>query len=135
MQLARELEVSPWDALLYGVRLAAGAVADTELKLAEAERAEADQQDVSAVTRYWRAESRNERRLMAMMASSAIKAGVAERIVRQADVEGKIVSATLVHALDSVPGLTTEQRIQALQAAQAHLASINETSLEGVSDE
>lgn len=134
MQLARELEISPWEALLYGVKLSAGAVQDTEMKLSLSEGNDLSQQDISDTTRYWRTESRNERRLLATIATAAIKAGVAERIVRQAEVEGQIVAAALVHALDAVSGLTPEQRIQALTAAQTHLASIDETVLGNVTE-
>jgi hypothetical protein len=119
--LARELDVSPWEALLLAVRLAGGAVADTEHRLHDAERADDGAERTSPEVKYWRGESRRERTLMARTAKAAIDAGVAERIVRQAEIEGQLVAAAVVAALDMIPNLSIEHRMAALTAAQTHL--------------
>lgn len=133
MDLVRELDVSPWEALLLGVRLTAGSVMRTERKLVEVEQ----QSDGAEVTppelKYWRQETRRERVLMVRTAKAAIDAGVAERLVRQVEMEGQLVAAALTAALDVLP-LSAEQRMTALTAAQGHLFAISGTVVDAPSD-
>jgi chorismate synthase len=86
-----------------------------------------DHAEIPCALRYWREQSRQERREMARTAKDAISAGVAEQFVRQSAVEGKIVVAALVSALNAIPELSQEQRIAALTTAQGHLASLAST--------
>jgi hypothetical protein len=123
MDIARELDKSPWDALLFGVRVSAGAVMETERKLKEIERANDGAEITPPEIKYWRAESRRERTLMARISKAAIDAGVAERLVRQVELEGTMVAAAIAAALDAIE-LTPEQRMDALGAAQRHLFAI-----------
>lgn len=122
MDVARELNVSPWDALLLSTRLAAGRVAWVDQQLAEATRAADGDQSVAAV-RGWLKESRLERTLLARTAKAAIDAGVAERLVRQVELEGRLVAEVLGRTLDQLE-LTAEQRQTAFAYAHAELLQI-----------
>lgn len=119
MDVARELAVSPWDALLLATRLAAGRVAWVDQQLTEATRAADGAADGPAVRR-WLDESRRERNLLARTAKAAVDAGVAERLVRQVELEGRIVAEALGRALDALE-LTAEQRQVAYAVAHREL--------------
>jgi hypothetical protein len=121
LDVARELNISPWDALLKNVRLAAGRVAWVDEQLRAVVAANDGDMSVPVVAR-WLKESRLERTLMAKMAKAAIDGGVAERMVRQVELEGQLVAAAVVAALDKLE-LTSEQRTLALEAAHAQLLS------------
>jgi hypothetical protein len=122
MEVARELQVSPWDALLLGVRLAAGRVAWVDQELRQAVAANDGNESVSAV-RGWLKESRLERTLLARTAKAAIDAGVAERLVRQVELEGKLVAEVLGRTLDALE-LTAEQRQVAFATAHRELLAL-----------
>lgn len=120
LDVARELNISPWEALLKNVRLAAGRVAWVDEQLSEAvARNDGDMQKPEIAR--WLKESRLERTLMAKMAKAAIDGGVAERLVRQTELEGQLVAAAVVAALDKLDFLTTDQRTLALDAAYQKL--------------
>lgn len=120
VEIAKELNITPWEALLKGVRLAAGRVAWVDQTLEQTTRAcDGNMEDPRVVK--WLKESRLERTLMAKMAKAAIDAGVAERLVRQTEMEGQLVAAAVVKALDSLDFLTLEQRSAALNAAHTAL--------------
>lgn len=124
LDVARELNISPWEALLKNVRLAAGRVAWVDGQLSEAvSRNDGDMQKPEVAR--WLKESRLERTLMAKMAKAAIDGGVAERMVRQVELEGQLVAAAVVAALDKLE-LTIEQRTLALETAHQHLLSLEE---------
>lgn len=125
LDVARELNISPWEALLKNVRLAAGRVAWVDEQLSEAVRANDGDMNKPEIAR-WLKESRLERTLMAKMAKAAIDGGVAERLVRQTELEGQLVAAALIAALDKLDFLTTEQRTLALEAAHQKLLSIED---------
>lgn len=121
LEIAREEHITPWDALLKSVRLAAGRVSWVDDQLALAVRQNDGDMNQPNVAK-WLKESRLERTLLAKMGKAAIDAGVAERMVRQVELEGQLVAEALVHALD-VLELTSEQRTLALEAAHARLLS------------
>lgn len=138
--IADELNVSPWDALLTEVRRSAGRCAWLDQRLADAaerddsrrelERAVSDDgtpsDDDGGLPPGLRAllrESRAERRHLAVVAKGAIDAGVAERLVRQVELEGQLVAAALVAGLDAL-NLTADQRSAALAAAHQKLLAI-----------
>lgn len=123
LEVARELNISPWEALLKNVRLAAGRVAWVDDQLSEVVRKNDGDMNKPEVAR-WLKESRMERTLMAKMAKAAIDGGVAERLVRQVELEGQLVAAAVVAALDSLE-LTSDQRTLALEAAHAQLLSVD----------
>lgn len=126
-----EIPISPWDALLLAVRQTAAKVFWCEMQLQDAltrtnkvNKAETDdegRQDTPEV-RYWLAEARTERKFLAAGAKHAIDAGVAERLVRQVELEGRLVVEALTRALDAItPALAPEARRTALEAAYAQL--------------
>src|SRR5213079_1408474 len=117
-KIAREEHITPWDALLKSVRLAAGRVSWVDEQLTQAVRANDGDMNQPNVAK-WLKESRLERTLLAKMGKAAIDAGVAERMVRQVELEGQLVAEALVHALD-VLELNAEQRTIAPKAAHAH---------------
>lgn len=123
LDVARELNISPWEALLKNVRLAAGRVAWVDDQLTEVVRKNDGDMSKPEIAR-WLKESRMERTLMAKMAKAAIDGGVAERLVRQVELEGQLVAAAVVAALDSLE-LTSDQRTLALEAAHAQLLSVD----------
>lgn len=131
LEISAERHVSPWDALLLGVRLAAGRVAwvDEELRRATAA---SDGEPESMRVRGWLKESRLERALLARTAKAAIDAGVAERLVRQVELEGQLVAEVLGRTLDALE-LTAEQRQTAFATAHRELLAL-ETSQTGLAD-
>lgn len=130
MQVAREEDISPWDALLRATRLAAGRVAWVDLQLDEATRANDGDVDTPAVRR-WLKESRLERTLLARTAKAAVDAGVAERLVRQVELEGRLVAEVLGRTLDALE-LTAEQRQTAFATAHRELLALEASGTEEV---
>jgi hypothetical protein len=128
LDVARELDVSPWEALLRATRLAAGRVAWVDAQLAEATRAE-DGAPGPAVRR-WLDESRRERALLARTAKAAVDAGVAERLVRQVELEGRLVAEVLGRTLDALE-LSAEQRQVAFATAHRELLQLEAADVEG----
>jgi len=129
LDVARELQVSPWDALLLSTRLAAGRVAWVDRQLVEATRADDGGAGSVAVGR-WLKESRLERTLLARTAKAAVDAGVAERLVRQVELEGRLVAEVLGRTLDALE-LTAEQRQVAFAVAHRELLQLESADVEG----
>lgn len=129
LEVARELDVSPWEALLKATRLAAGRVAWVDAQLVEATRASDGDQGGPAVGR-WLKESRLERQLLARTAKAAVDAGVAERLVRQVELEGRLVAEVLGRTLDALD-LTAEQRQVAFATAHRELLQLEASEVEG----
>jgi len=121
--------VSPWDALLLSTRLAAGRVAWVDRQLAEAVAAH-DGDAASSTVRRWLDESRRERSLLARTAKAAVDAGVAERLVRQVELEGRLVAEVLGRTLDALE-LTAEQRQTAFAVAHRELLQLETGEVEG----
>lgn len=122
LEVARELDVSPWEALLLAVRRAAGRVAWVDEQLTHATR-EHDGESNARPVMNWLAESRKERALLARTAKAAVDAGVAERLVRQVELEGRVVAEVLGRVLDRLE-LGPDQRVAAFEAAQEALLVI-----------
>jgi hypothetical protein len=119
LRIAAEENISPWDALLKSVRVAANRAAWVDQTLADVVAANDGDMGVPAV-RHWLKESRLERTLLAKMAKAAIDAGVAERMVRQVELEGQLVAEAVVAALDAL-ALSPEDRTRALEMAHQRL--------------
>jgi hypothetical protein len=123
--------VSPWDALLLGVRRRAtrvrwvdqviDAIMEKHRRQCEDPEYDGDPNIPPAEVRTWLSESRQEERLLARSAKMAIDAGVAVEMVRRQEVEGRIVTDALIAGLD-VLNLTQDQRIAAITAMHAKLA-------------
>ena len=129
MQVANEEHISPWDALLRATRLAANRVSWVDQQLAQAIAAN-DGDEAVPVVRGWLKESRNERNLLARTAKAAIDAGVAERLVRQVELEGKLVAEVLGRTLDALE-LSAEQRQQAFSVAHRELLQLESSDTDG----
>jgi hypothetical protein len=119
--MARELEISPWEALLKSVRLAAARVAWVDDRLDEAARA-ADGDPADRTVLELLKHSRLERKLLAGTAKAAIDAGVAERMVQQVELEGKVLADALDVALTAA-GVGPDARLAALEAAHRSLTA------------
>jgi hypothetical protein len=122
VEIAREENVSPWDALLRATRLAANRVAWVDRQLASVV-AEHDGEPFALEVRQALSESRKERTLLARTAKSAVDAGVAERLVRQVELEGRLVAEVLGRTLDALE-LTVEQRQTAFTVAHRELLEL-----------
>lgn len=122
MDISLEQDISPWEALLWGVRVSAGKLAWIELQLADAIR----QNDGGSLTLEIRTllkESRLTTNVMTRTSKTAIDAGIAAHVARQLETEGKLLATALSAALDALPGLTADERISAISAAQQSLFS------------
>lgn len=126
MDVARELNISPWDALLHSVRVAAGRAAWVDRQLADAVRRN-DGEPGAAEVKGWLKESRDERLIMSRVAKAALDAGVAERLVRQTELEGEIVAEVIGRVLDKL-GLPAEQRVLAFDEAHRQLLALESPS-------
>lgn len=129
MDVAAELDVTPWEALLKSVRLAAGRSAwvDEQLRIAVKESTtganDGEEPAVDPRVRFWLPESRKERTLLARFAKAAIDAGVAERQVRNAELEGQIIAQVIGRVIDRLE-LNAEQRVHAFDVAHHELAAL-----------
>lgn len=126
MDIARELHVTPWEALLKSVRVAAARAAWVDQQLADAVRRN-DGEPTNVEVKGWLKESRMERTLLARMAKSAVDAGVAERLVRQTELEGEIVAEVIGRVLDKLE-LPAEQRVLAFDEAHRQLLALETPS-------
>lgn len=126
MDIARELDISPWDALLKAVKVAAARAAWVDAQLAEAVRRN-DGEPGAAEVRSWLKESRDERLIMSRVAKAALDAGVAERLVRNVELEGEIVAEVIGRVLDKL-GLPAEQRVLAFDEAHRQLLALEQPS-------
>ena len=86
---ARALDVSPWEALLTAVKIAAGRVAFIEAKLGEA--TDDTQLMPEGELAWWVRQAEMWHDRMAKVAKMAIDAGVAERMVRQVELEAEMM--------------------------------------------
>lgn len=139
MDVAAELQVTPWEAILKSVRLAAGRVAWVDEQLSQAVKESTtevnDGGEPDARVHVWLAESRKERTLLARFAKAAVDAGVAERQVRNAELEGQIIATVVGRVIDRLE-LSPELRMAAFQEAHVALAALESpdagaTTIEG----
>lgn len=126
LDIARELNVTPWEALIKSVKIAAARAAWVDAQLAEAVRRN-DGDSAGVEVKGWLKESRLERTLLARIAKSAVDAGVAERMVRQTELEGEIVAEVIGRVLDKL-GLPPEQRVLAFDEAHRQLLALEAPS-------
>ena len=126
LDIARELNVTPWEALLKSVKVAAARAAWVDFQLAEAVRRN-DGEPANPEVKGWLKESRMERTLLARMAKAAVDAGVAERLVRNTELEGQIVAEVIGKVLDKL-GLAPELRVMAFDEAHRQLLALEAPS-------
>lgn len=126
MDVARELNISPWEALLKSVRLSAGRVEWVDAQLRDATRRN-DGGESAPEVRMWLKESREERSHLAKVSKAAIDAGVAERLVRNVELEGKVVAEVIGRTLDALD-LSPELRVRAFEVAHTQLLVLESPS-------
>lgn len=123
---AKALDVTPWEALLTAVKIAAGRVAFIEHKLGTAQTDEQLMGDGDMAWWVRQAEMWHDR--MAKVAKMAIDAGVAERMVRQVELEAELMLKATTRTFDELglDEMTRERalgimarELLALEAAQA----------------
>lgn len=126
MEIARQENITPTDALLSLVRVAVGRATYVDSVLVEMMRkhveAGGDPLLPPAEAASWLRESRQERLLAAKTAKSAIDAGVMVALAQRLDVEGGLVADAVSAALDALE-LDSDERMRALGAAQERLMS------------
>lgn len=118
MRVAGELSVSPWEALTSAVRMSAHRVAWTEQELA---RVVDEHGADSAQAHRWLSESRRERALLAKSAKTAVDAGVAAQLVRNHELEGRLVADAVGRALDALDLPEESRRLVFAEAQRALL--------------
>ena len=118
---ARALEVTPWEGLLQAVKIAAGRSAYCESKLATA----TDDEELVPGGRLWEwvklASEWHEK--MAKVSKLAIDAGVAERLVRQLELEATLMLRATRLTLAEL-GLSDEQTEHALGIMSRNLLAL-----------
>jgi len=126
MEIARQENITPPEALLSLVRTSMGKVAYAENVLVARMHRHVeeggDPLDPPKELDRWLRESRQERLLAAKTAQGAISAGVMMALAHRTDLEGSLVADAVTAALD-VLGLGVDERMKALGAAQERLLS------------
>lgn len=124
MDIAKQEDISPVDALIGMVRTAMGRAAYVDSVLSEHLRVHVEDGgsplDPPTEIKTWLHQSRLERKLAAQTAQMAVNAGVMTALERRLDLEGSLVADALTAALDAL-GLDQEDRMRALGAAQERL--------------
>lgn len=134
---ARQLDVTPWEGLLTAVRIAAGRVAFIEHKLSTCEvdrqleppnneslsEAGRDQDHEGTNLNYWVKQSEVWHDKLARISKLAIDAGVAERLVRQLELEAQLMLRATSLTLDEL-GLDPDTRQRALGIMSRNLLAL-----------
>lgn len=118
---ARALEVTPWEGLLLAVKIAAGRSAFCESKLATATCDEDLMPD--GVLWHWVKQAELWHEKMAKVSQLAINAGVAERLVRQLELEATLMLRATRMTLAEL-GLSDEQTEHALGIMSRNLLAV-----------
>jgi hypothetical protein len=118
---AKELECTPWEALLKVVKIAAGKVAYCKYKLGDADNDE----DLEPGGRLYYWVTLEERWVvnLAKMAQVAINAGVAERLVRQVELEGQLMVRAAQLTFTEM-GLDDDRITTAMQLMAKHVLEL-----------
>ncbi len=95
--LARELNVTPWEALLTEVRRSAGEVAWLDAKVGSA-TSDADLEPNGPLY-FWAQRWKEQRQHLARVSKMALDAGVAERMVAQMQLEGDGIARAVIETL------------------------------------
>lgn len=114
--IARQLEISPWEALLLAVKRAAAWTMFYESKMAEA----VDDDDLApgGSHRHWVEDAERVNDKLAKYSKMAVDAGVARMLVEQARTEGETIARVLNAALGAAE-LTDDQEAK-IRAALRH---------------
>jgi hypothetical protein len=132
LTVADELDIQPHEALLMGVRIAAFKVATHERRYGEV-LAEHDGRVEDPEVRLIARESRLERALLWKNSKAAVDAGLAERLVRNVEMEAKIIVTVfgrsmndVMHLLDGLlpAEVVKDLRLKAHEIGHRHLLAI-----------
>jgi hypothetical protein len=118
---ARALEVTPWEGLLWAVKIAAGRVAFCEAKLSTATD-DTDLEPDGALV-YWVKQAELWHEKLARVSKLAVDAGVAERLVRQIELEAAMMLRATSLTMNEL-GLSEEQRELALGIMSRNLLAL-----------
>jgi hypothetical protein len=129
---ARALECTPWEGLLWAVKIAAGRVAFCESKLSTADCDE--DLEPSGRLAHWVKAAEVWHDKLAKVSKLAIDAGVAERLVRQLELEAQLMLTATTRTLDEL-GLNEEQRQLALGIMSRNLLELEAEQLGTVRSE
>lgn len=137
----REIQISPWEAMLTEVRTAAGRAAWIDQRVTDEirrearaqEAADADGSDDEAARwearhaarelREWLKLSREERAHMASVSRQAVQAGLSERYIESVQTEARMIAEVLSRAL-SAAELTPEQHGRAREELRVALGEM-----------
>jgi len=128
-QMARILDISPWDALLLAVRRAAAWAAFYDTKLAEVQDDDELRPGGSAHDWVKAAERVNDK--LARYSKMAVDAGVAQLLVQQARTEGEQVARVLNAAMAAVELTRDQERTMRRALADALRALGGPNEVEG----
>lgn len=143
-RFAVELDITPWEALLKAVRIAAGRVAYIEHKLAEAQddrqleppnenedREEARTGVVGTNLNWWVKQAEVWHDRLTRVSKMAIDAGVAERLVRQMELEAELMLRATHKTFDEL-GLDDDTRQKALSIMAKTLLALEAAGADDV---
>jgi len=122
--IARQLDISPWEALLLAVKRAAGWSYFYETKLAELADGNDDELRPGGSHHDWVVALERVTDKLARYSKMAVDAGVAAMLVQQARNEGEQIAQVLNAALGAVE-LTDEQETKMRQAMRNALMSLD----------
>lgn len=126
-------DVGPHEALLEEVQRTAGHVDWLRQKIAHMEENSLVQDTVKDGRKLdaWVAMYQEERKILISVCNTAIRCGVAERQVKLAEEQGKLIAMMLMKFIQSdVLGLTPEQRANAMPLARNLLLELPSATLE-----
>lgn len=130
-ELARELDVTPWQALMVAVRREAAEAAWYDSKISQVTNDEELRPGGDAYD--WLRGSQLARDRMARYAKMAIDAGVAERLIRNEETSARLAAEAVIRALEGLEAvgvvLDSDARVAAIRAAQSFI--IAAPALEG----
>jgi hypothetical protein len=126
--IARALNVSPWEALLGEVRRTAGMVAWLDRKVAEApdDNALLERNHMEGGYARWVDMRTDERRHLARVSKMALDAGVAKELVQRFTMHGEIMGQLVLRVLGSL-SLNDEQLALASDTLRSELTSLEAT--------
>lgn len=144
---ARALDVTPWEGLLWAVRIAAGRVAFCEEKLGSAysdrqlepestsygaagRAGENEAGEVGHNMNYWVKQAELWHGKLAQVSKLAIDAGVAERLVRQLELEAQLMLRATNRTFDEL-GLDEDVRERALLLMSRNLLALEAEEVGG----
>lgn len=131
-EMARALNVTPWEALLGEVRRTAGTVAWLDHKVAEAPNDESllrHGEDDAGNPGYapWVKMRLTERQHLARVSKMAVDAGVAQQLVAEFTLHGQQLAGLVAQVIAEL-GLPVEQETRAYQLLERHLLQIESTA-------